>query len=104
MSRSYKKTPYCGDNKSNGMKKVANHKVRRLLKNPDVDFPHKAYRKAFCSWDICDYKYIQSSFESYYRDELRRWAEWRRYSWYKEKPKPTREECWKDYCKIYIRK
>jgi hypothetical protein len=82
------------------MKKVANHKVRQLLKNPDFELPNKTYKKCFCSWNICDYytKY-PGGFEEYYRGELKWWYQWG--SKYNE-PFPDKELCWKDYKKHYL--
>ncbi len=52
MSRSYKKNPYNSDNVK-GMKKIANHKVRK-----DAALCGKGgrYKRCFYSWEICDYK------------------------------------------------
>ena len=50
MSRSRKKTPAVSTGTYNGSKRRANKKVRRLLKNPDMSFDHKSFRKAYCSW------------------------------------------------------
>lgn len=60
MSRSYKKVPCCKDH-NQGMKKRANRQLRRN----DLDIPSgKAYKKLFCSFDICDYKFLDS-FDSF---------------------------------------
>lgn len=59
MSRSYKKTPYCGDNKTVG-KKLANKCVRNG-KYKDYDIPDGSwYKKIFCQYDVCDYYSIQT--------------------------------------------
>ena len=60
MSRSYKKIPCCKDH-NKGMKKYANRYVRR---NFFVVPSGTAYKKLFCSWNICDYKFLES-FSSY---------------------------------------
>lgn len=60
MSRSYKKVPCCKDH-NRGMKKYANRYVRR---NYLIVPSGKAYKKLFCSYNICDYKFIES-FQSY---------------------------------------
>jgi len=65
MSRSYKKYPYCGP-KDKQMKKFANRKVRRRLKNLNNIYNYKAYKKVFESWDICDQKNY-STWEDYWR-------------------------------------
>lgn len=53
MSRSYKKTPVCKDNKksSKGNKQVANKKVR----NSKIVSSGKSYKKIYNSCDIHDY-------------------------------------------------
>lgn len=45
MSRSRKKTPYNTDTSQKFLKKVANKRVRRLLKNPDNNLPYSSYKK-----------------------------------------------------------
>ena len=57
MSRSYKKNPWVTDHKAGTTKetkKFANKTVRHRKNLPSG----KAYRKAFESWNICDYKYM----------------------------------------------
>ncbi|MBD5512112.1 MAG: hypothetical protein HDR08_12830 [Lachnospiraceae bacterium] len=70
MSRSYKRIPCCKDY-SRGMKKHANRYVRRNYVNRnDVVLPSgAAYKKLFCSWDICDYKFLYSF--SAYKEEYK---------------------------------
>lgn len=99
MSRSYKHTPYCGDSKSRFMKRYANKVVRRqkLMHN----FQYSAYKKAFCSWNICDYYTIETrNFEIYYKSRLNQVNK----SWFKEIGIPSKEEYWQEYQKWYIRK
>ncbi|MCQ2801311.1 MAG: hypothetical protein MJ222_01455 [Bacilli bacterium] len=60
MSRSYKKTPYCGDETSKWNKRLANKRVRRILKNPDMELQNSSYKKAYQSWNIVDYYFIQT--------------------------------------------
>lgn len=60
MSRSYKHVP-CYKDYNRGMKKCANRYVRR---NYLVVPSGMAYKKLFCSWNICDYKFLES-FSSY---------------------------------------
>ena len=62
MSRSYKKTPYCGDESSKKYgKKRANVIVRRRL-NKDLDFDanNSLYKRVYEQWDICDYYSIRT--------------------------------------------
>ena len=104
MSRSYKKTPWCGDRKGKTKKRIANHIVRQSLKR-DLELIAQGgdYKKLYCSWDICDYgsvytwkEYWKSSVDTYYwlqarypnwerkfPDEKEEYRKWRRY--YKNK-------------------
>lgn len=57
MSRSRKKHPITQDGgrskKSN--RTVANRKVRRILNgDPETSLSHRKYKRAYCSYDICD--------------------------------------------------
>lgn len=58
MSRSYKRTPWCGDAKGKTKKRDANSKVRMFLKNFDNELQYAAYKKVYESWEICDYENI----------------------------------------------
>lgn len=60
MSRSYKKVP-CYKDYNRGMKQCANRHLRRNY----LDISSGgAYKKLFCSYDICDYKFLKT-FSSY---------------------------------------
>ena len=65
MSRSYKKSNYCGDKKDKELKRLANHRVRQRLKN-NLDYTPKPgdYKRMFESWEICDYRWL-CSWEEY---------------------------------------
>ena len=100
MSRSYKHTPYSGEKKNRFMKRYANRRLRR--KKLAHDLQHKSYRKDLCSYDICDYYTIETkNFEEYYKSCVIHWHKWKNYL---DDPMPTREECWENYQKWYIRK
>lgn len=103
MSRSYKKTPICKDH-TKGMKQLANRKVRRMMKNPELHLPNKLYKRAFDSYDICDWVFMGSDFNTYYQEELARWKKWQdRFPNLKEEM-PTKESCRKEYMKMYKNK
>lgn len=95
MSRSYKKTPRSGDTKDKFFKRYANRRLRR--RKLDIDLQHKSYKKDFCSYDICDYETVGTSFEEFWRDRVKKWHSGRIHF-------PTREEAWKDYNRWYKRK
>ena len=99
MSRSYKKTPRSGDKKNKFLKKYANRKYRKLPLEDTVQ--HKSYKKTFCSYDICDYEDVGTTFEQYYQGRIK-W--WRVFSCYSNEPFPTREKAWQEYLKYFIRK
>ena len=63
MSKSYKKTP-CYKDCNKGMKTTAN----RVLRHTTFDeIPNgNAYRKFFCSYDISDYKFMNTFLEYVY--------------------------------------
>ena len=100
MSRSYKHTPYSGDRKNKYMKRLANKTVRQRLKDEDFSLSAAEYKKMFCSYDICDYYWIERDFESFHRRRLAKWYEWR----HLYDPFPTREESWELYSRWYLRK
>lgn len=68
MGKSRKKTPAVSSISYNGGKRRANKKVRRLLKDPEVNFDKGSFKKAYCSWDIRDYREVAPSFEVFQRD------------------------------------
>lgn len=103
MSRSYKKTPSAGGNYTDS-KRRASKKVRRLLKDRDIKLTGAEFRKCYCSWDIKDYFEIAPSFNTFYKDQVRRWAEGRIVWWKDKNNPPTREACFNTYCKWYRRK
>ena len=63
MSRSYKKHPWITDHhvkSSSERKKFANKKVRHTEDLPSGG----AFKKVFCSYDICDFKFFQTKEEA----------------------------------------
>lgn len=87
MSRSYKHTPRCGDTKDRFMKKYANRKIRRM--DTEYFLQHKSYKKIICSYDICDYESVGTSFEEYWEIIQTRW--------YSRRKDQTREEAYRDW-------
>lgn len=63
MARSYQKVPGWTDNgrHTRYAKKQANKRVRRTDDISDGN----AYRKVYCSWDICDYRFLEYNPEAY---------------------------------------
>ena len=70
MSRSYKKTPWCGDNKGKVKKRIAN------------------YKKVYETWDICDYGWVYS-WKTYWNKVLKDYIEHPDY--YKNPPNKKEE-------------
>lgn len=100
MSRSYKKTPYCGDRKHKYHKRMANKIYRNRIARMELDEPISpgAYKRYFESWNICDYYSIFTLKEwLYIRKASRGWHGYRRgeyneakeiqnwHKWYKRK-------------------
>lgn len=94
MSRSYKKTPRCGDRKDKFYKTYANKKFRRDKFNR---LQHCSYKKNFCQWNICDYETVGLTFEEYWEQTLRYWHEFG----YKYEPYPSKEEEYRQWFKWY---
>lgn len=92
MSRSYKHTPYCGDNKSKFNKRQANRRVRHN-KEP---LNHGSYKKKFESWDICDYSSC-ATFKKFWQHTLQVWYAWG----YKYYPYPDKKEEYRYWYKCY---
>lgn len=97
MSRSYKKNAYATDNNSSGKnKRIANRIMRR---NKNILYQGGAYKKSYCSWNICDYRFRFDEMDAinYYYEMIKV------SSWFIKKY-PTLDD-YLDYCrKIYIRK
>ena len=96
MSRSYKKASYCGDKKGKDKKRIANHAVRNYLKDINKVLSKGGFKKVFCSYDICDYWWLQS-WEEYWEDCLRGYKE--HPEWYKQPP--NKKEEYRSWYKSY---
>ena len=75
MSRSYKKFPLsrmsiCGRNSMKKGKQMSNRKIRRKLKNPNIDVGNGKHYRAFGldSWDLWEYQHYMTE-----RDVINRW-------------------------------
>ena len=102
MSRSYKKNPYVTDHSSGtkSMKRIANRRVRRSIKN-DEDMPARLQHKKMTeSWDICDYRWRMTRQDAieWYNDN----SQYK--SSYFKKRYPTLEAWLKYWDKCYRRK
>lgn len=109
MSRSYKHFPLFRDNLwGKSMKKgkqVANRKVRRKLKNPNIDVSNGCYYKCLGldRWDLYEYKHHQTlndviiEYESRQKGLVNGRHSYRKYE-------PTLEEAIQDWKKSYVRK
>ncbi|UQZ85456.1 hypothetical protein SK3146_04745 [Paenibacillus konkukensis] len=95
MSRSVKKSPVWTDQTTPGSrwaKRQAGKAVRRF--NDEVQ-NGKWYRKLFCSWDICDYRFFKTRQQAILEWETSRWARDR---------EKTRAEIINEWEKAYRRK
>lgn len=99
MSRSYKRTPRCGDQKDRYFKKYSNHKICRL---PIDELPKKGktYKKVLHDYSICDYETVGTSFQQYWARLIKRWHEW---EWHYA-PYPDYEEAYEEYRRWFLRK
>jgi hypothetical protein len=71
MSRSYKKQLGWVD-RNPWNKNQANRRIRRKAVEYDIQNGN-AYRKEFCSWNICDHKSLYFGPECLIREEISRW-------------------------------
>ena len=99
MSRSYKKTPYCGDTKTVG-KRLANQRVRRG-KYKNYDFPDGcAYKRAYEQWDVCDH-WSMETWEQCKHDWL--YPRWPWVRAYRDRF-PTEKDLYRHWLKYYRNK
>ncbi|TDF95472.1 hypothetical protein [Paenibacillus piri] len=95
MSNSVKKSPVSTDHRTPGTrwsKRQASKTVRRFT--GDVQ-NGKWYRKLFCSWNICDYRFYKTKQQAIH--------EWKTSRWLRNRLL-TQEEVIKDWEKFYRRK
>ena len=96
MSRSYKKHPICTDHHvktSKEMKRIANKKIRSLKNEL---FKGGDYKKAFCSYDICDYKFRKTWAEAKWEFDNEDYR-----AWWLKKQQPTLKSWWREWFKYY---
>ena len=77
MSRSYKKSPICGDKSKSWVKKQFNRNLRHKNKMIDPEdesnyLPNSSYKKANQSWHIKDV-YYRETWEEYWEECVSRW-------------------------------
>ncbi|MBU7315327.1 hypothetical protein [Paenibacillus oleatilyticus] len=95
MSRSVKKSPVWNDHYTPGTrwaKQQASKAVRRYAGDMQNG---KWYRKLFCSWNICDYRFFKTRQQAIH--------EWETSSWPRDK-QMSRKEVILDWFKLYRRK
>lgn len=103
MSRSYKKTPWCGDHKGKIKKRLANKSVRAWLdRHPEETPQGGAYRKLYCSWNICDYGWI-CTWEEYWEGEWKNYYRWLARGW-EPNQVPDEKECYRHWLRFYRNK
>ena len=102
MSRSYKKTPWCGDRKGKDKKRMANKVVRMWLKDhPDVALKGRQYKNLYEKWDICDYGWI-TTWEEYWQQTMDLHIEWLRRGW--PDKEPDKKEVYRKWLRYYRNK
>lgn len=60
MSRSYKKSPVCTDHNTPGTRWAKRQAAKAVRRYNDCIDDGKSYRKVYCSWNICDYRFYQT--------------------------------------------
>lgn len=98
MSRSRKKHPIIKDSPGKELKRIANKRVRNILKrNLDERLLYKSYRKTYPQYDLCDWVFHGGTFEEYHQSEIECAK--------RCKTKvPTRKEAYKKWLTTYVRK
>ena len=104
MSRSYKKNPWCGDKKGKYKKRIANHIVRKYIKeHMDFGLDPSGYKKLYETRNICDLGWGMT-WEQFWR------SEWKSYKWSclmfpnQEHKEPDKKECYRQWRKYYYNK
>ena len=104
MSRSYKKTPWCGERKGKLKKRMANHKVRQTLKRKyRLRVKGNAYKKLYETWNICDFSSI-CSWEEYWQSKLERYNSMLKKYPYRKIKKPDKKESYRYWLKVFRNK
>lgn len=88
MSRSYKRAPVCKDQATRFAKRLASKAVRRYK---DALPNGKHYRKVFCSWNICDFRFYEPL-----QKAIRDWEK-SPYVWATKKTKKDLINSWSKY-------
>lgn len=96
MSRSYKKTPRCGDKKNKFYKKYANKRFRKNIEETTY-LKHNQYKRYTSPYDICDYQEVGVSFELFWSRRLRMHA-------VREEEPPNRKVEYEKWYRWYKRK
>lgn len=103
MSRSFKHTPRCGDDKSRGWKQLYNRRLRareRTIQEDDESLANGSrseYKKVNNAYDICDWEQLRYSFEEYWE-----WVV--RHSQACGKPTPSKKEAYREWYKHNVAK
>lgn len=95
MSRSYKKTPRAGEKKKRYFKRLANRQVRKTPLEETLNYG--AFRKAYCSWNICDYEFNET-FEEYWHSLVTHWSTYWQYHNY---PFPDKKDAYRKWYRAY---
>ena len=66
MSRSYKKAFYSDQGNASHSKRQASKRVRHT---DDVG-DGRSYKKHYCSWDICDHKYLSEYEQNQHKEDI----------------------------------
>lgn len=104
MSRSFKHTPRCGDDKSRGWKQIYNRRLRakeRIALNEDDETMSSGsraeYKKVNNGYDICDFESLRYTFEEYWDWIVKYYEKY-------DKPIPDKKQAYRDWYKQNLAK
>ena len=101
ISRSYKRTPWCGDHKGKQKKRIANQTVRAWLKqHPEAILKGGDYKKLYETWDICDYGSVWT-WEQELAWEWERYYEWKAQYSRRSIEEPNEKELYRKWYKYH---
>lgn len=96
MSKSYKKTPRCGNKKDKFFKRYYNKRVRKDISETS-GLNHNQYKKYKQAYDICDYESVGCQFSQHWEQCIKKWYQWR----YLYEPFPDEKEEYRKWYRWY---
>lgn len=72
MGKSYKHYPVCR-HVTKGSKRIANKRVRRLLKNHNLTFMNCDYKRVYPQWEVCEQRYYSYNYLTFANIQRANW-------------------------------